>query len=183
MFSCGFLDVVQLLTTDISKPDDPQFNTVPGHIRTSNQYYPYFRNCVDAIDDTHVMTHLSADRVIPYIGRKNFATKNIITAYLFDLQFIYVMAGWEDTAHDSRIFNSVINDKNSNFPHHSPEQHYLVDSGYPPQLGYYHLIVTLDIILLIFVKPQINQNQPMKILISIIHVYVWQLREHLEYER
>ena len=46
------------------------------------------------------------------------------------------MAGWEGTAHDSRIFNAVTNDRNYNFPYPPAGQYYLVDSGYPLQTGY-----------------------------------------------
>ena len=46
------------------------------------------------------------------------------------------MAGWEGTAHDSRILNSVITDRTSNFPKPPVGQYYLVDSGYSIQTGY-----------------------------------------------
>ena len=68
------LEVVLLLSRDIIRPDDPQFNAVPDQIRNSNRYYPYFRNCIGAIDGTHVDAHLAPDKIQPFIGRKGYAT-------------------------------------------------------------------------------------------------------------
>lgn len=63
------LEAVLLLAKDVIKSDDPQFNNNPEHVKNSNRCYLYFKIYVDAIDGTHVMTRLTADQVIPYIGR------------------------------------------------------------------------------------------------------------------
>lgn len=34
----------------------------------------------------------------------------------FDMQFTFASAGWEGTAHDSRVFHSALHDPTSNFP-------------------------------------------------------------------
>jgi len=130
------LNAFQLLAVNVIKAGDQQYNPVAHHIRSSTRYYPYFKNYIGAIDDTHVSAHLSADQIIPYIGRKGFATQNILAVCDFDLQFTYVVAGCEETAHDSRIFNDVTKERNSNFPKPPAEQYYLVDSRYPLQTGY-----------------------------------------------
>ena len=40
-------------------------------------------------------------------GRKNGTTQNVLVAISFDLKFTYVLAGWEDSAHDSRVLNDA----------------------------------------------------------------------------
>ena len=40
-------------------------------------------------------------------GRKDGTTQNVLAAISFDLKFAYVLAGWEGTAHDSRVLNDA----------------------------------------------------------------------------
>ena len=44
------------------------------------------------------------ENIIRFIGRKGVPTQNIMAACSFDMQFIFVMAGWEGTTHDGRLF-------------------------------------------------------------------------------
>ena len=41
-----------------------------------------------------------------YWGRKGYSTQNVLTAYSFDLKFMYILPGWEETTLDSRIIKS-----------------------------------------------------------------------------
>ena len=40
-------------------------------------------------------------------GRKDGTTQNVLVAISFVLKFIYVLAGWEGSAHDSRVLNDA----------------------------------------------------------------------------
>ena len=40
-------------------------------------------------------------------GRKDGTTQNVLAAISFDLNFTYVLAGWEGSAHDSRVSNNA----------------------------------------------------------------------------
>ena len=40
-------------------------------------------------------------------GRKDGTTQNVLAAISFDLKFTYVLAGWEGSAHDSRVLNDA----------------------------------------------------------------------------
>ena len=40
-------------------------------------------------------------------GRKDGTTQNVLAAISFDLKFTYVLAGWEDSAHDSHVLNDA----------------------------------------------------------------------------
>ena len=41
-------------------------------------------------------------------GRKGGTTQNILASITFDLRFTYVLAGWEGSAHDSRIIENAL---------------------------------------------------------------------------
>ena len=40
-------------------------------------------------------------------GHKDGTTQNVLAAISFDLKFTYVLAGWEGSAHDSRVLNDA----------------------------------------------------------------------------
>ena len=40
--------------------------------------------------------------------RKEGTTQNVLTAITFDLKFIYVLAGWEGNAYDSRVLGDAL---------------------------------------------------------------------------
>ena len=42
-----------------------------------------------------------------FCGRKDGTTQNVLVAISFDLKFTYVLARWEDSAHDSRVLNGA----------------------------------------------------------------------------
>ena len=42
-----------------------------------------------------------------FCGRKDGTTQNVLVAISFDLRFTYVLAGWEGSAHDSRVLNDA----------------------------------------------------------------------------
>lgn len=41
-------------------------------------------------------------------GRKNAPTQNVLAAVNFDLKFVYVLAGWEGSAHDATILADAL---------------------------------------------------------------------------
>jgi len=41
-------------------------------------------------------------------GRKSIPTQNVLAAVDFDLRFIYVLAGWEGSAHDSYVLEDAL---------------------------------------------------------------------------
>ncbi|KAK8916510.1 hypothetical protein KSP39_PZI022323 [Platanthera zijinensis] len=97
---------------------------------------PFFKDCIGAIDGTHVHACIPVGSQVPYIGRRDNPTQNVMPTCDFNMCFTFVMAGWEGSAHDSRIFNFGTSDLRYNFPHPPPGKYYLVDSGYPLQRGY-----------------------------------------------
>ena len=60
------LDVICLLAKDIIRPSDPQLIEVPDKIRNDDLYWPYVKNCIGAIDGTHIHVVVPIERQIPY---------------------------------------------------------------------------------------------------------------------
>lgn len=111
------LDAVCHLAVDIIKPSDMQFRATPSKIRNDDRYWPYFKNCIGAIDGTHISVVAPKDKQIPYIGRKGVSTQNVMAICDFNMCFTFAWAGWEGAAHDSRIFTEALRRPHLNFPH------------------------------------------------------------------
>jgi hypothetical protein len=85
----------------------------------------YFKDCVGAIDETHVPVSISPSKQIPYIGRKIIVTHNVIAACDFHMHFTFVWARWKGTANDTHIFLEAIRNEGLQFPH-PPRSLYLI---------------------------------------------------------
>lgn len=43
-----------------------------------------------------------------YRNRKGVISQNVLAACNFDLEFIYVLSGWEGSAHDSKVLQDAL---------------------------------------------------------------------------
>ncbi|KAG7603805.1 putative harbinger transposase-derived nuclease domain-containing protein [Arabidopsis thaliana] len=86
---------------------------VPRKIRESTRFYPYFKDCVGAIDDTHIFAMVSQKKTPSFRNRKGDISQNMLAACNFDVEFMYVLSGWEGSAHDSKVLNDALT-RNSN---------------------------------------------------------------------
>jgi hypothetical protein len=111
----------------------PPSGETPEIIRNSGKFYPMFKDAIGALDGTHI--HISVGRVksreakVPWRCRKGYTSQNVLAAVDFDMNFVYVLAGWEGSAHDSRVLRSAVQDKGFSAP---PNKYYLADAGYGP---------------------------------------------------
>ncbi|XP_038715078.1 uncharacterized protein LOC120008776 [Tripterygium wilfordii] len=115
------LESLYRMSKDIIKPRDPEFKDIPKKIYDDQRYWPFFRDCIDAIDGTHIPAVIPQDTRVPYIGRKGVTTQNVMAVC---------------SAHDSHIFHEILGNDNNNFPQPPQGKYYLVDAGYPNQRGY-----------------------------------------------
>ncbi|XP_073362248.1 uncharacterized protein [Aegilops tauschii subsp. strangulata] len=105
----------------------------PPKIRGSPRWYPYFKDCIGAIDGTHVTARVSRSQSAAYRGRKHYTSQNVLAAVDFDLKFTYVLAGWEGSAHDTNILtDSMSRPDGINIP---DGKFYLGDAGYACRPG------------------------------------------------
>uniref|UniRef100_A0A251UPM0 Putative harbinger transposase-derived nuclease domain-containing protein n=1 Tax=Helianthus annuus TaxID=4232 RepID=A0A251UPM0_HELAN len=89
---------------------------VPRQLLNNSRYYPMFKDCIGAIDGTHVKASVREHEQAKYIGRKGYATQNIMAACDFNMCFTFAWAGWEGTAHDTRIFLEALRKPEVKFP-------------------------------------------------------------------
>ncbi|XP_031126993.1 protein ALP1-like [Ipomoea triloba] len=106
----------------------PDSELTPHEIISNPRFYPYFKDCLGAIDGTHIRASVPLDVQGRFRGRKGGTTQNVFAAVTFDLRFCYVLARWEGSAHDSRVLNDALTRPNR---FKIPEgKYYLGDAGY-----------------------------------------------------
>lgn len=81
---------------------------VHDRILKDPKYFPFFDNCIGALDGTHVPAVVSAEYHQVFRNRKKGITQNVLAVANFDLTFAYALCGWEGSAHDGRVFNDSI---------------------------------------------------------------------------
>ncbi|KAL4302428.1 hypothetical protein GQ457_10G020700 [Hibiscus cannabinus] len=131
------LIVVCKLGTKIICPRD-RGDVQPEIARNSN-WFPYFKDCIGAIDGTEVSARAPASKHIPFRNRKQNLSQNVLVACSHDMLFTFVCAGWEGTAHDTRVFvNAILSNRveQLSFPMPSTGKYYVVDVGYPNIPGF-----------------------------------------------
>ncbi|MFQ6636657.1 hypothetical protein Gotur_013986, partial [Gossypium turneri] len=113
-------------------------------IRNNPRFYPYFKDCIGALDGTHVHASIPLSIQKRFHSRKRGTTQNVLAAITFDLKFSYVLAGWEGSAHDSHILSDALSHLRGL---RIPEcKYYLVDTRCGIRNGYITHIVVSDII-------------------------------------
>lgn len=124
------LESILRLSIDIIKTSDYEFREVPMKIQNSDRYWPHFKGCIAAIDGTHVRAKVPAEQKVPYLGRKQYPTQNMMVVCEFDLLYTFVISGWPGSANDAKILATTLQDHNDVFPHPPNGKYYLVDAGY-----------------------------------------------------
>jgi DDE superfamily endonuclease len=102
-------------------------NSVPPKIRHNPKFWPFFKDCLGALDGSHIHCAPPASERPTYRNRKGFVSQNCLFGCSFDLTFVYALTGWEGSATDARIY-----EKAESTDLHIPEgKYYLADAGYP----------------------------------------------------
>ncbi|KAG5244722.1 protein ALP [Salix suchowensis] len=83
------LKAVCLFAVDVIKPTDPEFTDTPIQIAMDPRFMPHFKPKIKFL---------------------------LLVSCGFDMQFTFVWAGWEGSAHDTRIFYEAIDSRIINFP-------------------------------------------------------------------
>ncbi|RVW89736.1 hypothetical protein CK203_047240 [Vitis vinifera] len=78
-------------------------NEVSSYVASNPKYFPWFKDCIGAIDGTHISAWVPADRQTSFRG----------------------------IANDARVFLDALTRPEVNFPWPSEGKYYVVDSGYP----------------------------------------------------
>nr|KYP43360.1 hypothetical protein KK1_035207 [Cajanus cajan] len=66
-------------------------STVPAKIRESTRFLPFFKDCIGAIDGTHIPAIVRWRDVSSYRNRHEKISQNVLAACNFDLEFMYIL--------------------------------------------------------------------------------------------
>ncbi|WOG92480.1 hypothetical protein DCAR_0311749 [Daucus carota subsp. sativus] len=69
--------------------------SVSFKISESKRFYPYFKDCVGAVDGTHIPAMVRGREVSSYRNEHDFNSQNGLATCNFDLEFIYILNGCE----------------------------------------------------------------------------------------
>ena len=64
------------------------------------------------MDGTHIPAMVLGQETDIYHNRHEIIYKNVLVACNFDLEFIYVLRGWEGFTHDSKVLNDALSRNN-----------------------------------------------------------------------
>ncbi|KAJ6881744.1 hypothetical protein NC651_028371 [Populus alba x Populus x berolinensis] len=125
------LNAIMAISLDFFQPPG---SDIPPEILEDPRFYPYFKDCVGAVDRIHIPVMVGIDEQGPFRNKNGLLSQNVLAACSFDLRFHYVLAGWEGSASDLRVLNSALTRRNKL---QVPEgKYYLVDNKYTNMPGF-----------------------------------------------
>jgi hypothetical protein len=111
------------LYTEVVKPASSEISPA---IQSNPRRWPYFKDCVGALDSSHFYLHVPVSEQRRFRNRHGDLTHNVLSVVDFNINFTYILAGWEGSAHDGRVLNDAIS---RGF--RAPEgRYFLADAGY-----------------------------------------------------
>lgn len=111
------LECVVAMAEHFLRPTDPNFRKVHKRIRNDKRAYPHFKDCIGALDGTHIRVSLSPEEQVRYIGKTGIATQNVLAVCDFDMRFTYVAAGQPGALHDTSVLYHALEADAEVFPH------------------------------------------------------------------
>jgi hypothetical protein len=135
------LDCVISVAEQYLRPTDPNFRSIHKRIHNDRKAYLHFKDCIRAIDGTHVRVSLSPDEQVRYIGKSGILTQNVLAICDFDMCFTYVSAGQPGAYHDTSVLYHAMEMDEQTFPH--PPQGKYISSLWNMNVLYYGIVASL----------------------------------------
>ncbi len=85
-----------------------KIDSITVQIGEDTKYNPYFKDCLDALNSTHLPIYVPLENCALFFKGKRFLSQNMLGVCTFDLKFSYVLLGGEGSAYDDRVLESVI---------------------------------------------------------------------------
>lgn len=104
-----------------AEPED-----LPDSIRNNPKYFPFFRDCIGALDGCHISAVVSPEHAVVFRNRKQQVSQNMLGVVNFQMIFTYALVGWEGSGHDGNVFNDA---KTKGLPMRQGK-YWLGDAGY-----------------------------------------------------
>ncbi|EPS62783.1 retrotransposon protein, partial [Genlisea aurea] len=89
-----------------------------------------FQNCLGALDGSYIPVHVKNSEKPRYRNRKGFISTNVLGVYDQNMNFVYVLAGWEGSAADSRVLCDALQREDGLHVPTGKCNYYLCDGGY-----------------------------------------------------
>ena len=70
------------------------------------------QNCIGALDGTYINAHVPVEDRPRYRTRKGTLAMNVLGACTPNMEFTYVLPGWEGSAHDGRVLRDALSRPN-----------------------------------------------------------------------
>ncbi|PPD67774.1 hypothetical protein GOBAR_DD35349 [Gossypium barbadense] len=94
----------------------------------SDTRWKWFKNCLGALDGTHIKIRVPTVDKPRYQTRKGDIATNMLGVCTPEMQFVYVLPGWEGSVADGRVLRDATSRRHGlKVPHGC---YYLVDAGY-----------------------------------------------------
>ncbi|KAA8538077.1 hypothetical protein F0562_027685 [Nyssa sinensis] len=87
------------------------------------------QNCLGALDGTYIRVKVPIEDKARYRTRKNEIATNVLGVCSQDMQFIYVLPGWEGSAADGRMLRDAVSRRNGLRVPHEMDSSTLDDRG------------------------------------------------------
>ncbi|PPD82407.1 hypothetical protein GOBAR_DD20665 [Gossypium barbadense] len=113
--------VVRLQDVLFKKPE-------PITVDSSDTRWKWFKNCLGALDGTHIKIRVPTVDKPRYRTRKCDIATNMLGVCTPEMQFVYVLPGWEGSVADGRVLRDAISRRHGLIVPHGC--YYLVDAGY-----------------------------------------------------
>ncbi|KAK4390490.1 Serine/threonine-protein phosphatase 7 long form [Sesamum angolense] len=86
----------------------PNFMETHTRIANNPDFYPFFKDCVGAMNDKLVPAWVPRVHQNRYRSWKGGLAQNVLAICDFDMNFTYVYAGWEGSAVDARVVDHAV---------------------------------------------------------------------------
>ncbi|PPD74250.1 hypothetical protein GOBAR_DD28818 [Gossypium barbadense] len=114
----GVLDaVIRLQDVLFKKPE-------PITTDSSDTRWKWFKNCLGALDGTHIKIRVPTVDKPRYQTRKGDIATNMLGVCTPEMQFVYVLPGWKGSVADGRVLQDAISRRHGlKVPHGVPQSH------------------------------------------------------------
>ena len=116
-------DHILSIQTYFIRPPLPRLGPNPL-IADDPKFSPYFDDFDGGVDGTHVPAVVTAAEAPVWRNRKGWTSQNVLTYFGFDLNVLFLHAGWEGTSHDAQVLTHALQ---HGFPRNGKK---LVDAAY-----------------------------------------------------
>ncbi|XP_048489867.2 uncharacterized protein LOC125491839 [Beta vulgaris subsp. vulgaris] len=135
MYFKKVLQALEALSSQIIRPYQSMYET-PPEIQSNIKYWPFFKDCVGAIDGTLIQSVVADDVGRAFRDRHGEKTWNVMDVCSLNMLVTHINVGYEGSAHDTTVWRRSLGDARMGFPHPPSGKYYVVDSAYPNTLGY-----------------------------------------------